>query len=97
MTELDYTMAKHIAYIVFQEHRPFSYRDFLHFEVDGSEYRMTHGTFRNKVSSLRKKGEVELAYPSHPCFYTLKNVHFGRPKLMTDNHMGLDTIIIIIL
>lgn len=88
MTELDDAIAKHMAYIVFQEHRPFSFRDFLYFEVDGREYKMKHGTFRNKISSLRKKGEVELSYVSNPAFYTLKNVQFGRPKLMTGNHMG---------
>jgi hypothetical protein len=89
MTELDDAMAEHMAYIVFQEHRPFSYRDFLHFEVDEREYKMRHGTFRNKVSSLVKKGEVELSYVSGPAFYTLKNVPFGMPKLMTGTHAGV--------
>jgi hypothetical protein len=88
MTELDDAMAEHMAYIVFQEHRPFSYRDFLHFEVDEREYKMKHGTFRNKISRLRKKGEVELSYVSGPAFYTLKNVPFRRPQLMTANHVG---------
>jgi hypothetical protein len=88
MTELDDAMAEHMAYIVFQEHRPFSFRDFLHFEVNEREYNMKHGTFRNKISSLMKKGEVELSYLSGPAFYTLKNVPFGRPQLMTGNHMG---------
>jgi hypothetical protein len=89
MTELDDAMAEHMAYIVFQEHRPFSYRDFLHFEVGEREYKMKHGTFRNKISSLRKKGEVELSYVSGPAFYTLRNIRFGMPKLMTGNHMGV--------
>jgi hypothetical protein len=35
MSELEDAMEEHMAYIVFKEHRPFSYRDFLHFEVDG--------------------------------------------------------------
>jgi hypothetical protein len=91
MTELDDAMDEHMAYIVFQEHRPFSYRDFLHFEVDGREYKMKHGTFRNKISSLRKKGEVELSYVSGPAFYTLKNVQFRRPILMTGNHTGVSS------
>jgi hypothetical protein len=87
MTNLDDAMAEHMAYIVFQEHRPFSYRDFLHFEVGEREYKMKHGTFRNKISSLIKNGEVELSYVSGPAFYTLKNVQFGRPQLMTGNHL----------
>jgi hypothetical protein len=89
MTELDDAMAEHIAYIVFQEHRPFTYRDFLHFEVDEREYKMKHGTLRNKISRLMKKGEVELSYVSGPAFYTLKNVQYGRPQLMTGNHLGV--------
>ena len=40
MSELDCAMMKHISYIVHEEHRPFSYRDFLRFEVDGKEYEM---------------------------------------------------------
>lgn len=88
MTELDDAMTEHMAYIVFQEHRPFSYRDFLHFEVDEREYKIKHGTFRNKISSLMRKGEVELSYVSGSAFYTFKNVKFGRPQLMTGTHLG---------
>lgn len=71
MTELDDAM-KELAFIVLSQHRSFSYLDFMHFEVGGREYTMTSGTFRNKVSSLRKSGEVELAYRSVIAFYTLK-------------------------
>ena len=35
------------------------YQDFLKFEVHGKIYGMKHGTFRNKITKLRKKGEVE--------------------------------------
>jgi hypothetical protein len=87
MSELDDAMKEHIAYIVFQEHRPFSYRDFLHFEVEGKEYGMAHGTFRNKISRLIKVGEVEISYNSCLVFYTLKGTKFG--KSMTSNHMGV--------
>ena len=64
MSESDYAMEIHMAHLVFEEHRPFSYRDFLQFEVDGIDYKMTHGTFRNKVSKLIKEGSIELAYNS---------------------------------
>jgi len=87
MSELEDAMEEHMAYIVFKEHRPFSYRDFLHFEVDGKEYEMVHGTFRNKVSRLIKTGEVEFSYNSCLAFYTLKGTKFVKP--MTSNHMGV--------
>jgi hypothetical protein len=86
MSELDDVMEQHMAYIVFKEHRPFSYRDFLQFEVEGKEYEMVHGTFRNKISKLIKAGVVESSYNSCLTFYTLKGIKFG--KRMTGNHMG---------
>jgi hypothetical protein len=84
MTNLDDAIDVHMAHLVFEEHRPFSYKDFLHFEVDGTEHKMVHGTFRNKISRLVKKGETELAYNSGTSFYTLKGIKFGKP--MTVNH-----------
>jgi hypothetical protein len=87
MSELDDAMEEHMAYIVFNERRPFSYRDFLHFEVGGKEYSMVHGTFRNKISKLIKAGVVEFSYNSYLGFYTLKGTKFG--KSMTSNHMGV--------
>ena len=65
MTILDYAMRKHIEYIVCTEKKPFSYIDFLTFEVDKQHYNMSHGTFRNKISAMLKAGEIELAYYSN--------------------------------
>jgi hypothetical protein len=48
---------------------------------------MEHGTFRNKISKLKKINQVELAYNSALAFYTLKGVKFAKP--MTPNHMGV--------
>ncbi|MFZ0222395.1 MAG: hypothetical protein WAM42_11985 [Candidatus Nitrosopolaris sp.] len=47
---------------------------------------MSSGTFRNKVSALVKKGEVEVAYYSSIAFYTIKGVKFA--KTMTPDHTG---------
>ena len=80
-------MMQYMAHIVHEEHRPFSYLDFLHFEVDGIECNMAHGTFRNKVSRLVKDGVVELSYNSGLAFYTLKGVKFRKP--MTPYHTGV--------
>ncbi|MGA8081322.1 MAG: hypothetical protein WB988_05620 [Candidatus Nitrosopolaris sp.] len=48
---------------------------------------MSSGTFRNKVSALMKKGEVEVAYYSSLAFYTIKGVKFA--KTMIPDHTGV--------
>lgn len=77
-TELEVAMRKHAEFIFVNEQRTFSFLDFLHFKVDGREYTMTHGTFRNKISKFREKGIVEPAFNSGIAFYTLKGVQFGK-------------------
>ena len=86
MTILDNAMRKHIAYLVLTEKRPFSFIDFLTFEVDQQHYNMSHGTFRNKISAMLKREEVEVAYYSKQAFYTIKGVGFA--KTMTLDHTG---------
>jgi len=90
MSELDDALQEHMAYLVFVQHRTFSYLDFLRFEVNGKEYRMEHGTFRNKISKLKKINQVELTCNSALAFYTLKGVKFAKP--MTRNHMGVSSV-----
>jgi hypothetical protein len=87
MTDLDQAMEKHMANVVHSENRPFSYRDFMAFEVDGQECRMSHGTYRNKILGLTKSGKVEKAYNAGVAFHTLKGKRFGKP--MTLNHEGV--------
>jgi hypothetical protein len=91
LTELDDAMQKQMSYLVFVENRPFSYADFLKFEVNEKEYSMTHGTFRNKITQFVRSEKVEVAYRSGPTFYTLKGVRFGKHKLMTPNRTGVPT------
>lgn len=85
MTELDDAMKEHMVFIVHIEHRPFCYKDFINFKVDGKLNRMSHGTFRNKISMMIQDGKVEVYTKSNPFFYTLKGCRFGN-GLMTDNH-----------
>jgi hypothetical protein len=103
MSKLDAAMEKHMNYIVFTEHKPFSYRDFHTFEVDGKMHNMSNGTFRNKISQLIKAGKVEREYISGLAFYTIKSVNFGRRKHdsarmmmmtqpMTPNHMEVSSV-----
>ena len=85
MTKLDNAMKEHMAYLVFFRHRPFSYKDFLYFEVNQKLYNISHGTFRNKISEMIQNDEVELYTKSNPNFYTLKGCRFDNGKLMTGN------------
>jgi len=87
-------MLMHIHHIVHEEQRPFSYLDFVRFEVNGQEYKMTHGTFRNNVSCLMKEGLVEVSYKSHITFYTLRGVKFDKVSRIsvTGNHTGVPII-----
>jgi hypothetical protein len=95
LTELEVAMKKHMECIISDEHRPFSYQDFLYFEVDGIEFTMPHGTFRNKISKLSRLGIVELAYNSGIAFYTLKGVKIGKQATtsMTPNYIGVQVLL----
>jgi hypothetical protein len=79
-------MKHRIKEIVLEEDRPFSFPDFRHFEVHDEEYEMSHGTFRNYLSILKKQREIELAYRDGIGFYTIPGRGFA--KLMTSDHMG---------
>src|SRR5919108_5368269 len=82
-------MQEYMAYLVFVEHRAFSYLDFLRFEVNGIEYNMSHGVFRNKISKLVETDKVELVCNSGLGVYSLKGVQVQKKKLMTPYHMGV--------
>lgn len=89
MSTLTEAMKIHIHYLVCDERRPFSYIDFMKFEVDEQEFRMSHGTFRNYISCLINEGLVEVAYKSNVTFYTLRGKKFVKAArlAMTGNHM----------
>jgi hypothetical protein len=93
MTKLDDAILKHMQYIVDVEGRPFSYKDFLNFQIHGLWYSVAHGTFRNKISVWIKSSIVELCYNSKISFYTLKGRYFGSSNTMTRNHMGIPSVI----
>ena len=76
-----------MAFLVYTEHRPFSFKDFQYFKINQKSYEMKHGTFRNKISNLIQNGEVEIHVKSNPNFYTLKGCRFDNGKSMTGNHM----------
>src|SRR5687767_154672 len=84
-------MLKHMRKIVNEEYRPFSFRDFQEFNVDGKSYSMRYGTIRNKLSEFSKDGLIELCYTDTIAFYTLAGKKFGKDNSMTTDHT--DTII----
>lgn len=90
LSKLTEAMIIHMHYLVYDEQRPFSYIDFMKFEVDEKNFRMSHGTFRNYISYLIKEGLVEIAYKSNITFYTLRGIKFGKASriTMTGNHTG---------
>ena len=90
MSELVDAMREHMAFIVYREHRPFCYKDFLYFDVNGKQYRMAYGTFRNKIKEMRVNNEVEVHTRSNPFFYTLKGCRFDNVNSMTSDHMEVD-------
>jgi hypothetical protein len=63
----------------------------MRFEIDGQEYRMTHGTFRNYISRLTREGLVEISYRSNVAFYTLRGIKFDKASriAMTLDHTGV--------
>lgn len=84
--KLNNAMFKHMRKIVDEENRPFSYKDFLSFEVNGKWYTTKEGTIRNKFSQFSKEQKIELCYRSKVAFYTLPGIKFGKDRLMTVNH-----------
>src|ERR1051325_3519721 len=92
LNELDSVLLKRITQIVQTENRSFSYVDFVpSFIVDGQNYTIAHGTFRNKMSEMLKAEKVEVVYHSPQAFYTLKGVRFETP--MTSDHTGVSVLL----
>jgi hypothetical protein len=87
LTELDDAMLKHIEYVNSHEKRAICVLDCRRFEVDGKEYEMTSGTFRNKISKLQKEGKVVFQFRSGHSYYSLPGYKFT--KSMTDDHTGV--------
>jgi|tagenome__1003787_1003787.scaffolds.fasta_scaffold20983234_4 hypothetical protein len=77
-----------IKKIIHNEQRPFCFRDFLSFELDGKEYRYKYGTIRNNFLKLKKMDKIELVFNAGAAFYTLKGVKVGKP--ITPNHTSVD-------
>lgn len=80
--------------IVYSEHRLFSYRDFLYFELDGVTYRFEHGTIRNYFSKLKRLGKIKHIYTSTVALYILTGVKVGKPitspRTRGNSHISLN-------
>jgi hypothetical protein len=96
MSKIDNAIISHMHYIVVVENRPFSYKDFEKFQLNGIWQCVAHGTFRNKISDWTRKSIVELVYKSKIAFYTLKGYNFNLSNSVTVSHMGLSPVINVI-
>lgn len=83
----DEVLLENMAFIVFNQRRPFSFRDFLNFDVGGVKYQLSHGTIRNRFMLLAKKGCIEFAYRTTQSYYTLPGQIFVR-KVTASPHSG---------
>lgn len=89
MSKLDDAMLAKMHYIIENEGPIFSYHDFISFKVNGKQYGMTHGTFRNKISKLKRDGIVKVTcYDLFAC-YTLTGVRLPLIRSMTANRAGI--------
>lgn len=87
MTDLDDVFIERAYEIVYEDHRPFSFKDFVPtFTIKEKVFAMDHGTFRNKISKFKKERLIELDYKSKLAFYTFGGKKFGRKhKLLPNN------------
>lgn len=82
-------MLKHMYRIVTNDYRPFCFRDFQRFTVDGIEYKLKHGTIRNKFSRFKKEGKIELVFKSIISFYTVKGKKFAKSAMTPCHTLGI--------
>ncbi len=85
-------MKVRMAELAIIDGRPFSYKDFLHFEANGQTYEMRPGTIRNKFMEFKRKNLIKLAYNSGIAFYTIPGKEFNKSDRMTSDHMGVNTV-----
>ena len=98
MTDLDNALWNRMIEIVQTENRPFSHIDFVpHFSVFGQDWSIKDGTFRNKVSSLLRRGMINVVYYSPQAFYTLKGIQFHKPIISTLDHTRVFDPLVLIL
>jgi hypothetical protein len=76
----DEALVKRLKYVNDVEYRPASYKDFENLEVDGKLCKLEYGTLRNKISVLKRKGDIERYYNSKASFFVMKGVKFGKQR-----------------
>jgi|SRR5215204_2992699 len=70
-------------YLTYHEHRAFTYRDLLEFEIEGKKCKVAYGTIKNKMNDVFKD-QVQVLYYSPSAYYTLKDSPIANS--MTDTH-----------
>lgn len=71
MNKLRSALWKRIEEIVEFEKRPFCFSDFIpRFKVDGKEFSIAYGSFRNAVSKMHRANKIQVVCYSPQAFYT---------------------------
>jgi hypothetical protein len=63
--------------IVYNENRPFSYKDFESFPLNGQTFKYSKGHIRNTFSRLHRNKIIEKVYRTNQTFYTIRGVKVG--------------------
>ena len=80
-------MLEHFAILLYCEHRPACWLDFIDFTVDGRRYLLKRGTIRNNLSYLCRLGLIEFTYRSINSYYTVPGEGYRKTSSMTLNHI----------
>jgi len=94
MSPLEEAMLEQMAYLVFNEQRPFCHNDFLRFEYNGEEYKPKYGTVRNIFSKFTKEERIEYEFRDVNAYYTLKGHKFGKNSMTVYHTRGNSSIAI---
>lgn len=88
MNKLRSALWKRIEEIVEFEKRPFCFSDFVpRFKVDGKEFPIAYGSFRNEVSKMFKANKIQVVYYSPQAFYTIREKESS--DVVTGIHTGV--------
>jgi hypothetical protein len=88
MTPTEEAIYEQMAYIVFEERRPFCSNDFIRFDHNGTEYTLSEGSIRNIFWKFNKEGRIELDFRTNFAYYSLKGHKFGKNSITLNHTWG---------
>jgi hypothetical protein len=85
-------MLEHMAYLNFSEGEPFSFLNFVSFDVGERHYSPDYGTIRNILCKFRKEGKIKKYGKSRPAFYQLMESNLGKKSMTVTHTEGINVI-----